>query len=735
MRVALIFPPFHHRKFSENLKVVDEEFTLSPPIILAYVSSILEHAGNDVILIDAHALGLSKEQVLKKIKMFNTNLIAFRLDTYNFQETLEWIQYLKLATGLPVLVGGINMSLYPTETMSHKEIDFGLIGEAVRTLPQFIRNLENSEPYQNIPGLCWRDNNGGVHINPPDTELVNFDTYPFPARHLLPNDRYHSFVSQNKNFTVMLTSTGCPYRCRFCAIAALNHYRERTWENVIREIEECYYDYGVREIDFFDATFFVDKQKSIKLFQEIRNRHLDIQWSCRTRVDVVDDEILKEASLSGCRMIFWGIESSSQKVLNEVNKGITHNRTAVVIKTAKKFGIRNLGFLMIGNPGDTEDTVTDTVKFAKKLALDYVQICRTIAKPATELHKQLVKNTGTDYWRDFVLMKLGEQRIPTPWVRMNQAKIEKLLKRAYYSFYFRPGYIFQTLQRTKSFSELARYIKVAIRMVFHYFYTDVSIAMGSRFIQKLAHQQLHKNIITEPVTKVAVVIPAFNERDNILGLLKKIIVLYPSIRIYVVDHNSTDDTGVAVQQFSVLYPQVHLLKSKKYNHWNERGLAVKAGFSAALSTGAETIIEMDADLSHDPGYISEFLYWIHYFDIVIGSRYVPGGAETGRSILRKSASWLANLYVRNKLKLNGIFDCTSGFRCYSRGAIESINMDSVRSVEGTSVLIETVYKAVRNGLKIKEIPIIYHDRIFGKSKFTLGVMFRSLKTVSALKRP
>ncbi|MCX7716683.1 MAG: cobalamin B12-binding domain-containing protein, partial [Endomicrobia bacterium] len=115
MRIVIIFPPFHHKKFSENLKVVDEEFTLSPPIILAYVASVMEQTGHNVVIIDAHALRLTKEEVLLRIKNFNPDLLAFRVETYNFPETLRWIQYLKVSTGKPVLVGGINMDLYPLE--------------------------------------------------------------------------------------------------------------------------------------------------------------------------------------------------------------------------------------------------------------------------------------------------------------------------------------------------------------------------------------------------------------------------------------------------------------------------------------------------------------------------------------------------------------------------------------------------------------------------------------------
>ncbi len=471
MKIAFVHVPVRHHGFSENLKVVDEEFTFSPPIVLAYVAAIAEKAGSEVILIDAAALKLSKEQVRKKLEIFKPDFMAFRLDTYCFHDTLDWIRFLKKAIGVPVIAGGINFSLYPRETMSYPEIDFGFTGEAVETLPEFLEIFPRGN-YEHIAGLCRRDKKGEVFINPANLKLVDFDSYPFPARHLLPNHLYHSFVSQRKNFTIMLTSTGCPYRCTFCAIAGLKHYRERSAESVLAEIEKCYYDFDVREIDFFDATFFINKKRCLKIFEGIIKRKLDINWTCRSRVDVVDEEILRAAKESGLRMVFWGIESGNAETLECINKEIDLSQTAKAIAVSRKLGIRNLGFLMAGNPGETAEDAKETVKWAKKLKLDYVQICRTIPKPGAKMHLDIVKETGYDYWREFVLGRVEEKRIYVSGIALSQREVESLLKKMYYCFYFRPAFILRTLTQVRSFGEFARYVKVALRMIRHWFYTD-----------------------------------------------------------------------------------------------------------------------------------------------------------------------------------------------------------------------------------------------------------------------
>jgi len=720
MKIALVHAPFHHRKFSENLKAVDEEFTLAPPIILAYVAAILEKAGHSVILVDAHALRLTKAETLAKVRAFGPDLLGFRLDTYSFQETLEWIRYLKQGTGKPVMAGGINFSIYPRETIGHREIDYGFIGEAVESLPLFLERYGDEARYAQVPGLCWRYRGGEVVINSATERLAAFDSYPFPARHLLPNHVYHSFVSQVKNFTIMLTSTGCPYRCKFCAIAALGHWRQRSVASVIAEIEQCRLEFGVKEIDFFDATFFVDKAWSLEFCRELITRDLGVKWTVRSRVDLADEEVLALAARAGCRMIFWGIESSSQEVLDHVSKQITPGQVTRAVTLARKFGIKSLGFLMVGNPGDTEQSIARTVNFAKELDLDYVQICRAIPKPATEFHKELVRCTGTDYWKDFVTLKAGEERIRMPWTEMPQEEVERLLKRSYYSFYFRPGYILKTLRGVKSFGELTRYARAGFKMLFNHLHTDVRAGAAPTALRPAAAR------------KVYVVIPAYNERENVLELVGKINGLYPDFNVLVMD-SSQDGTREEIAKLAGLHPNVEVSYVGKTSPGNERGSAMKEGFRLALAKGADLVVEMDADLSHNPADLGALVANSEDYDVVIGSRYVAFGGAVGRSFFRAFIGQMANLYVRYSLGIKDVRDCTSGYRCFRRGALERIGLEYMRSVEGTEALIEMLYRGVRSGLRIKEVPITYLERKCGSSKFTLATITRSLSRVWELK--
>lgn len=466
MKIALIHCPFGHRGFSENLKVVDEEFCLAPPIVLAYVASILEKASHEVIIIDANVLRLTKERTLRILRDFSPQVIGFRADTYWFHRVVEWAQFFKKALDAKIVVGGINITLYPEESLSYSCFDYGIAGEANESLPQLISVLEKGEPLNlnNISGLVYRDN-GMIVINPPSDKIIEFDNYPFPARHLLPNHLYYSFTSQHKNFTIMVTSTGCPFNCKFCAIAKIP-YRERSPENVVNEIEECYQRYNVREIDFFDATFFVNKERFFKICDLIERLNIKIEWSCRSRVDLVDEEVLRRAFKTGCRKIYYGIESVSPDVLKSVNKAIDSQKIDWAIDITHRQGIKALAFFMVGNPGDTKESVLKSIDFAKRLKLDFVQVCRAIAKPNTDLNQYLIDVHNVDYWREYVLGKRNEERLPTPWSNFSESEQEKYIHKFYRDFYFRLSYIIRRIWSLKSAGEFFRYAKVAARWFF-----------------------------------------------------------------------------------------------------------------------------------------------------------------------------------------------------------------------------------------------------------------------------
>jgi len=215
--------------------------------------------------------------------------------------------------------------------------------------------------------------------------------------------------------------------------------------------------------------------------------------------------------------------------------------------------------------------------------------------------------------------------------------------------------------------------------------------------------------------KPFVMIPTYNEKENIANLIDKILNLkIKNLHIVVADDNSPDGTWKIVQQIARKKKNVHLLLRKKDKG---RGSAGRDGFIYCLKHGADIVVEMDADMSHDPKYIPLMIEELKNTDLVLGSRRLKGSKEIGRSLLRRFVTWGANLYITLMLGIK-VKDCNSGYRCFKRKVLEKINLNKIES-KGPSIVQEVLFKAHLNKFKIKEIPITFINRTKGHSKLGL----------------
>jgi len=233
---------------------------------------------------------------------------------------------------------------------------------------------------------------------------------------------------------------------------------------------------------------------------------------------------------------------------------------------------------------------------------------------------------------------------------------------------------------------------------------------------------MHKGII---------VIPTYNEIENIEIILDKVFSLNLGVDILIVDDNSPDKTYEKVQEIidNKLYKDaLHLMIRE-----NKEGLgkAYVAGFKWCLARKYDFIIEMDADLSHDPKYLPSFLENIKEYDLVIGSRYVQGGGVVNWSLLRKFISFGGSTYARTILGIS-IKDVTGGFKCFRREVLEAIDLDNIISA-GYAFQIEMNYRTILKGFKVKEVPIIFEDRIAGQSKMSKKIFIEALLNVVTLR--
>ena len=228
-------------------------------------------------------------------------------------------------------------------------------------------------------------------------------------------------------------------------------------------------------------------------------------------------------------------------------------------------------------------------------------------------------------------------------------------------------------------------------------------------------------MVAAAVAKKTAVIPTFNERDNVRRLIPEVLAQDPELEVVVVDDRSPDGTGEVVAEMARTNPRVHLVSRDRREGL---GPAYKSGFAWALAHGADVIVQMDADFSHAPAQLPRFFAEIADVDLVLGSRYLGGITVVNWPIERLLISYFGNAYVRRVLGLP-LRDATGGFKCWRRDALESIDLASVRS-NGYAFQIEMSYRAWRQGLRIREIPIIFMDRTVGDSKMNKRISIEAL---------
>ena len=237
--------------------------------------------------------------------------------------------------------------------------------------------------------------------------------------------------------------------------------------------------------------------------------------------------------------------------------------------------------------------------------------------------------------------------------------------------------------------------------------------------------------VPEPIREAPawVILPTYNEAENLEGIVSAVLErLAASGRVLVVDDNSPDGTGAIADRLADSTESVQVLHRDR-----KQGLgpAYLAGFHVALDAGAERIIEMDADFSHDPAYLPELIEATETADLAIGSRYVPGGGVTDWGPVRRFISRGGSAYARAALGLH-IRDLTGGFKCFRRQVLESINLDTIEA-RGYAFQVETTYRALQAGFRVVEVPIVFRDRREGNSKMSRAIIGEAVWRVPAMR--
>ncbi|MDP7115913.1 MAG: radical SAM protein, partial [Candidatus Woesearchaeota archaeon] len=381
------------------------------PLGLAYIAAVLKKENYNVKVYDP---------IEHKDSEFKNLLLDYKPDVVGYTSTTPQSVLVKrlshiVKASLPNtynIVGGVHATEMPKDLLSDKSIDFTIIGEGELTVLELIKHLEHKIDLKDIKGLAYRKDNT-IHFNEPRPLIENLDTLPFPARDLFNMD----YVNQKNIHTMrglwlkslsVMTSRGCPFRCIYCASKTMwsRRARQRSSKNIVNEIEHLLSKYNVEGIMFIDDTFTLNRERVFEICDEIKRRNLKFKLQINSRVNTIDEEIIKALKSVGLIQVTFGVESGSRKILKVLKKDTTPEQAITAFRLCQKHGIGTVANFMIGNPEETLKDIEETVNHAKKLNATFTDIFITTPFPNTELWYMAVKNKWINQ-SDYSKMLIG----------------------------------------------------------------------------------------------------------------------------------------------------------------------------------------------------------------------------------------------------------------------------------------------------------------------------------------
>ncbi|MFZ3060703.1 MAG: radical SAM protein [Candidatus Methanoperedens sp.] len=435
------------------------------PLFLAYAAAVLEKNKLDVELIDCRPNYIDIN-TLKKMITDNVGLIVLQTSTPSIESDIKTAEDLKQEfPEAKIALVGPHPTIFDQEILqSNAAIDYIARGEYDYTLKDLAFSIESNQDAMNIEGITLRK--GTEIIRTKDRPLIqNLDELPFPARHFLPIEEYYEPLFIGKPTIRLISSRGCPFNCTFCLWPQTMYGRKvrtRSPKNVVDEIQYLFNEYKIKEYYFDDDTFTVSKKHVESICEEIKKRQIDIPFDCLGRVDMVSKEMLEKMADAGCITIRYGVESSSQDILNMANKKITIEQIKNAFEMTKKVGIQTHATVMFGLPGETKDTINKTIKFILELDPDYVQFAIATPYPGTEFYN-LAKSKGwliAKDWQEYDPIANSVVQYPD----LDKTEIENAIHDAYKAFYFRTKYIIKRFRFAKSFSDYTQLLKGAYNL-------------------------------------------------------------------------------------------------------------------------------------------------------------------------------------------------------------------------------------------------------------------------------
>jgi radical SAM superfamily enzyme YgiQ (UPF0313 family) len=363
------------------------------PTNLALLAAYIRMHGHEPKIVDLDIQGGTLEEIARLILANDPQVVGITCLTPRFPITLDIATECKrLNPDVIIVVGGPHVTGLPRFILKSPVIDYAVVGEGEEAFLELINNLAADRPVEQVANLICRDD-GAVKINSVRPLITNLDKLPFPAWDLLMLDRYVDPAFYEGPHLGLMSGRGCPYECYFCASRVVwgRRVRYHSPANMIAEIEEAIGKYHIREFMFYDDTFTLHRKNIVQFCEGVIARHLDIRFYAQVRVDTIDVEIVQKLKAAGCFAVAIGVESGNEAILKTMGKRLTKDQIRAGCKALKAAKMPFLASYIIGHPGDTHETIRQTLDFANELDADQSKFLISTPYPGTRFFDMAVE--------------------------------------------------------------------------------------------------------------------------------------------------------------------------------------------------------------------------------------------------------------------------------------------------------------------------------------------------------
>jgi len=393
--ILLVYPFFRRR--------LDRSPFRFPPLGIGYIASSLKQRKFTVGILDGTFR--NRKEIIREIKDSKPEIVGIYSMYSMEKDSVDLARNVRGTVNL-LIAGGPLPTVNPSIFLN--DFDIVVLGEAENTMLDIAEKFANRGDYRNVERIAYKDKDSSeVHYTPRRSYIEDLNSIPFPARELFDNDAYKRYYRKHFGYTItsIISSRGCPFNCDFCSKPIFgDRFKSRSPKNIVDEMESIF-DLGYDSIWFADDCFTISRDRVMEICDEVMRRGLEVKWQCLSRADALDQETAQKMNEAGCERIYFGLESGDNRILRTImRKGIDVEAARKTVHNAKSAGIETGAFFILGYPGENDETILNTIRYATSLPLNYLSFTLPYPIPGTGLHEKVKHVLREQYKRRITLI-------------------------------------------------------------------------------------------------------------------------------------------------------------------------------------------------------------------------------------------------------------------------------------------------------------------------------------------